>query len=175
MSSIPTRPRTYHVAGRTPGTGPVLAVLTDGPADVVVAAHAADLAARTGTLLITAAAVSTAAMSLDALLHRTRAGRVDADTRAIVARVAPVVHSAGVAHFRTAVPVPPGVDATRALPLAAVHHLIDRFGAVAVITAAALHDPTGQLQPAGPHRAAPAGTPARTGVAPAHADSPAPW
>jgi hypothetical protein len=179
MSSIPARPRTYHVAGRTPGTGPVVAVLTDGPADVAVAAYAADLAARTGTLLITAAAVaSSGGMSVNALLHRARAARVDADTRAIVARVAPVLHSAGVAHFRTTLAIPAGVDAGRALPVTAVHHLIDRFGAVAVITAAPLHDPTGHLQPVSSQHSVPAAAPtasARTGSLPAHAHSLTPW
>ena len=178
MRSIPARPRTYHVAGRTPGSGPVLAVPTDGPADVAVAAHAADLAARTGTLLITAAAVTAGGLSVNALLHRARAGRVDADTRAVVARVAPVLHSAGVAHLRTTLPVPAGVDATRALPVAAVHHLIDRFGAVAVITSARLDDPTGQLQPIGSQHTAPAAAPAHptpAGAAGADRHVPAPW
>jgi hypothetical protein len=174
MTTSPTRPRTYHVAGRTPGTGPVVAVLTDGPADVLVAAHAADLAARTGTLLITAAAVTTCGTSVNALLHRARTNRVDADTRAIVARVAPVLHSAGVAHFRTTLPIPPGVDASRALPVTAVHHLINRFGAVAVITAAGLHDPTGQLHPTGAHHTAPTPAPPAH-IPPAHPHVLTPW
>jgi hypothetical protein len=156
MTTIPARPRIHHVAGRTPGTGPVLVVLADGPADLAVAAHAADLAARTGTLLIAAAAVTAdSGVSVNALLHRSRAGRIDADSRAIVARVTPILHSSRVAYLRTTLPVPAGVDPTRALPVAPVHHLVDRFGAVAVVTAVPLHDPTGVLQPATGHRTGP--------------------
>ena len=156
MTHIPAGARTYLVAGRTPGTGPVIAVLTDGPADVAVAANAADLAAGTGTLLITAAAVTSGpGFSLNALLHQARQRCVDRDTRAIVARVAPVLYTAGVAHFRTTLKVPPGVDATRVLPVTAVHEVIDRFGAVAVVAATPLHDPTGVLQLAGPHVSTP--------------------
>jgi len=174
MTPIPARPRTYHVAGRTPGTGPVIAVLTDGPTDVAVAAHAADLAARTGTLLITAAAVTTTGFSTNALLHHVRQRRIDSDARAIVARVSPIVHSAGVAHFRTTLPVDPGVDATRALPATPLYHLIGRFGAVAVVTATPLHDPTGGLQPAGPHHRTPTHT--TDTVTPSHHRAPsAPW
>ncbi len=139
--------RTYHVAGRTPGTGPVLVVLADGPADLAVAARAADLAARTGTLLVAAAAVAArSGVSINPLFHRARSGRIDADSRAIVARVTPILHSAGVAYLRTTLPVPEGVDPTRALPVGPVHHLVERFGAVAVVTAVTLHDPTGVLR-----------------------------
>lgn len=95
---------------------------------MAVAAHAADLAARTGTLLITAAAVTTeAGFSMNALLHRARADRIRDDRRAITGRAAPVLHCAGVAHFTT-LEVPPGLDATHSLPFTAVHHLINRFG-----------------------------------------------
>lgn len=176
MTHIPARPRTYHVAGRTPSTGPVIAVLTDGPADVAVAAHAAGLAARTGTLLITAAAVTTSAgFSMNALLHRARARRTLDDRRAITARVTPVLHTAGVAHFSTTLEIPPGIDATRVLPVTAVHHLINRFGAVAVVTTTPLHDPTGILQAAGPHHRTPAHLPARAATPSHRPPSITPW
>lgn len=145
------RPHTAHVAGRTPGSGPVLAVLTDGPTDMAVAAHAADLAARTRTLLVAAATVHTTGISVNALPHQARTRRVNADSTAIVARVTPILHTAGVAFVRTTVLVPAGTDTLRALPLGAVHELVGRFGAVAVVTALPLHDPTGVLHPAQPH------------------------
>lgn len=79
MTSIPALPRVHHVAGRTSGSGPLVAVLTDGPADVAVAAHAAELAVRTGSLLITAAATGfkpqRAAPRCSAPPHRERYAR----------------------------------------------------------------------------------------------------
>ncbi len=154
MPTAPAHPRTHLVAGRTPGSGPVLAVLTDGPADLAVAAHAADLAARTGTLLVAAAVVPGGGISVNPLLHRARHRRYQAETTAIVGRVTPILYSAGVAHLRTTLPVPPGLDPTRALPVPAVRQLVDRFAAVAVVTSTPLNDPTGVLYPAPPgHRA----------------------
>lgn len=158
IAVIPPRPSTYRVAARTPGSGPVLAVLTDGPTDMAVAAHAADLAARTRTLLVAAAAVHTTGPSVNALLHHARSRRIQADRTAVVGRVAPILHAAGVAYLATTLLVPTGTDALRALPLSAVHRLIDRFGAVAVVTARPLHDPTGALQPLQRYPAAAAGT-----------------
>jgi hypothetical protein len=152
------RPYTAYITGRTPGSGPVLAVLTDGPTDMAVAAHAADLAARTGTLLIAAAAVHTTGFSLNALLHHARNRRVQADSIAIVGRVTPILHSAGVAHMRSTLLLPVGTDALRALPVAPVRQLVDRFSAVAVVTALPLRDPTGFLQPAERHTGRPAST-----------------
>ncbi|GAA0807178.1 hypothetical protein [Spirilliplanes yamanashiensis] len=143
-----TRPYLCHVAGRTPASGPVIAVLTDGPTDLAVAAHAAGVAARSGTLLIAAAAVHTTGPSLNVLLHHARERRLHADSVAIVGRVAPVLHRAGVAWMRSSLLLPAGTDALRALPVAAVRQLVDRFGAVAVVTARPLRDPTGVLQPA---------------------------
>lgn len=148
ITVILPRPSTYRVAGRTPGSGPVLAVFTDGPTDPAVAACAADLAARTRTLLIAAAAVHATGVSVNAILHRARNRRIQADRTAIIGRVTPILHTAGVAYFSTTLLVPAGTGPLRALPLAAVHQLINRFGAVAVVTALPLHDPTGVLQPA---------------------------
>jgi hypothetical protein len=147
MPTTPARATVHQVLGRTLGTGPVLAVLTDGPADLIVAARAAELAARSQTLLIAAAAVQTSGISVNPLLHRARTRRIQSDSMAIVARVSPILSTAGVAYMRTTLAVPAGTDPTRALPVTAVHQLIDRFGAVAVITATALRDPTGVLHP----------------------------
>lgn len=148
MTSIAVRPRAYDVAGRTCGSGPVLAVLTDAPTDLIVAAHAADLAARAGTLLITAATVHTTGCSVNALLHHARGRRIRSKSIAIAARVTPILHATGVAYFRSTLLVPTGTDTRHPLPITAVCRLVDRFGAVAVVTALPLHDPTGVLQPA---------------------------
>jgi hypothetical protein len=151
--------RIHHVAGRSPGGGPVIAVLTDGPTDLAVAARAAALAARHGTLLIAAATVHTPRFSINALLHHTRRQRLHAQTTAIVARVTPILHTAGIAYTRTTLTVPSGTDPLRALPVGAVHRLINRFHAVAVVTAGPVHDPTGTLQPHPTGQASPARTP----------------
>ena len=87
-------------------------------------------------------------LSTNALLHRARDRRIDADTRAIVARVTPVLHSCGVAYMRTTLRLPDAVPAGPTLPIDAVHQVVGRFGAVAVVTAGPLHDPTGMLRPA---------------------------
>lgn len=145
-----TRPRISHVAGRTPGSGPVIAVLTDGPTDMAVAAQAAGISARHGVLLVAAAAVHPSGSNsadLDLWAPSAGPGRLHAETNAIVARVTPILFSAGVAFLRTPIPVPPATDTLRALPVTAVHRLVQRFGAVTVVTATPLHDPTGMLRP----------------------------
>lgn len=153
-----TRPYICRVDGRTPGSGPVVAVFTDGPTDMAVAAYAADLAARSGTLLIAAAAVHGTTVSLNALLHQARNRRLHADSTAIVGRVTPILHAAGVAWMRSTLLLPAGLDALRALPVSPVRQLIDRFSAVAVVTALPLRDPTGMLQPIEPHAYGPSNT-----------------
>lgn len=158
MNSIPLRPLTYDVAGRTLGSGPVLGVLTDTPADMAVAAHAADLAARTGTLLIAAATVHTTGCSVNALLHHARDRRIRSRSIAIVARVTPILNAAGVAYFRTTLLVPTSTDTGRAPPIAGVTRVVNRFGAVAVVIALPLHDPTGALRPTAHHGPATAPT-----------------
>ncbi|RZU46609.1 hypothetical protein EV385_6684 [Krasilnikovia cinnamomea] len=169
-----TRPSTAHLAGRTPGSGPVLAVLTDGPTDMAVAAHAADLAVRTGTLLIAAATVAAGSGINPLLLQHTRTRRVHNDTTAIVARITPILHGAGVAYRRSTLLVPAGTDTLRALPVTAVRRLVDRFGAVTVVTARPLRDPTGTLQPADPHTTPGAYGPTQRAHRATHA-APAPW
>ncbi|MFD1364537.1 hypothetical protein [Actinoplanes sichuanensis] len=153
-----TRPYISRVTGRTPGSGPVVAVLTDGPTDMAVAAHAADLAARSGTLLIAAAAVHNTGFSLNALLCHARNQRLHADSIAIVGRVTPILHTAGVAWMRSTLLLPAGTDALRAVPITALQQLVNRYGAVAVVTALPLSDPTGLLHPAERHPGAPANT-----------------
>jgi hypothetical protein len=149
-----TRPHLCHVTGRTPGSGPVMAVLADHPSDMDVAAHGADVAARHGTLLIAAAAVHSTGFSLNTLLHRARNRRLRTDSIAITGRVARILNTAGVAWMRSTLVLPAGTDALRALPITELRQLVDRFGAVTVVTALPLHDPTGSLQPA--HLDAPA-------------------
>jgi hypothetical protein len=55
-----------------------------------------------------------------------------------------MLHRCGIAYMATTLPIP---DAVRVLPVSALHHLVNRFGAVAVVTAGPLHDPTGALRP----------------------------
>lgn len=150
MTRTPAHPHVYDVAGRTRGSGPVLAVLTDSPADTLVAAHAADIAARTGTLLIAAATVPTTGCSVNALLHHARNRRIRSRSIAVVARVTPILRAAGVAYFRSTLLVPAGTDTRLGVPADAVSQLVDRFGAVAVVIALPLHDSTGVLRPT-PH------------------------
>ena len=145
-----THPHVAHVAGRTLGSGPVVAVFTDHPCDMAVAAHAAGLAAASGTLLIAAAAVHSSGLSAATLVHRARSRRLHPDSVAIVGRVTPILHTAGVAYLRSMVVLPAGADALHALPVTAVRQLVDRFSAVAVVTARPLRDPSGVLKPATP-------------------------
>jgi hypothetical protein len=135
----------YQIAGRAPGSGPVVAVLTDGPTDPTVAAAAADWAARTGIGVVAAAAVVTTGFSIDPLLHRARARRMANESAAITGRVAPTLTAAGAQWRPAVITVPVGTDVARALPVAAVQRLVDRFDAAAVVTTSALFDPTGRL------------------------------
>ncbi|WP_203722462.1 hypothetical protein [Paractinoplanes abujensis] len=128
----------------------MLVVLTGTRADLLVAAQAADLAARTGTLLIVAAAVPTTGRSVNALMHQSRDRRIRSKSIAVVARVTPILRAAGVAYFRSTLPVPTRADTRLAVPTASVRSVVDRFGAVAVVTALTLHDRTGVLRPS-PH------------------------
>ncbi|HZG93649.1 MAG TPA: hypothetical protein VEZ46_02955 [Mycobacteriales bacterium] len=136
----------YQVAGRAPGSGPVVAVLTDGPADLAAAAAAAGWSADTGTRVVAAAVVVDTGFSIDPLLHRARARRMADESAAITGRVAPTLAAAGVEWRPAATTVKVATDVTRALPVAAVHRLVDRFTAAAVVTSAALDDPTGRLR-----------------------------
>ncbi|MFB9681712.1 hypothetical protein [Streptosporangium vulgare] len=158
----------HQVTGRLPGTGPVLAVLTGGPADLAVAQAAATWAAGTGSLVIAATVVTGTGFSLNPLLHQVRARRQDADSLTVIGRLTPILTAAGVAWLRTVVAVPtragpaPTPSLTPALPLATIRRLVDRFTAVAVVTAAPLHDPAGRLAPLPPQAATVAITAAST-------------
>jgi hypothetical protein len=137
----------HSVAGRSPGAGSVLAVFTDGPSDPAVARTAAALAGGTGTLLVAAAAVPGTGLSINPLLHQARARRRHTESVAIVARVTPILSTAGVGWLRTTLPVPAGPDPARLLPVAAVRRLAGRLHAAVVVTAAPLPDPSGFLSP----------------------------
>ncbi|GAA3932855.1 hypothetical protein [Actinoplanes auranticolor] len=84
------------------------------------------------------------------MLHLARNRRIRSRSIAVVARVTPILHAVGVAYFRSTLLVPAGTDTRRALPATAVHRLVDRFGAVAVVTALPLHGPSGTFEH-GPH------------------------
>jgi len=147
MRRIPATVNRYHVIGRTPGSGPVVAVFTDCPTDLPVAAAAASWAADTRTLLVAAAAVTDPGFSLNPLLHRAAERRLGTESVAIVGRVTPVLTAIGVAWIRATIAVPAGVDPARSLPATTVRDLVDRYAAVGVVTAAALDDPSGRLVP----------------------------
>ncbi|WP_431920923.1 hypothetical protein [Nonomuraea jabiensis] len=142
----------YQVVGRNPGTGPVLALCTGGPADLAVAASGAAWAAGTRSLVIAITVVTGTGFSLNPLLHQVRARRQDCDSVTIINRIVPALTAAGVAWLRTIVAVPAGAGPA-SVPLGTIRRLVDRFAAVAVVTATALHDPTGRLIPLTPRAA----------------------
>ncbi|GAA0838331.1 hypothetical protein ACFQVD_08760 [Streptosporangium amethystogenes subsp. fukuiense] len=174
--SAPASVYCHQVTGRLPGTGPVLAVLTGGPADLAVAHTAATWATGTRSLVIAATVVTGTGFSLNPLLHQVRARRQDADSLAVIDRLTPILTAAGVAWLRAIVAVPtragPAPAMTPALPLAAIRRLVDRFAAVAVVTATPLHDPAGRLAPLPPQAANAAITAAGTAALGTHVPQP---
>lgn len=121
----------HQITDRLPGTGPVLAVLTGGPADLAVARTAATWAAGTGSLLIAVTVVTSTGFSINPLLHQVRARRQDADSLAVIDRLTPILTASGVAWLRTIVAVPtragPTLTLAPALPLATIRRLVDRY------------------------------------------------
>lgn len=136
----------YHVHGRSPGTGRILAVFTDGPADLAVARYAAELAARTAAPIVAAAAVHQPAFSLNPLLHRVHTRRVAEETAAVTARVEPTLRRASARILVTPLPVPAGYR-TDEPPAVSVHRLAVRVGATTVVVAGPLDPPTHGLHP----------------------------
>jgi hypothetical protein len=136
----------YHVDGRCPGTGRILAIFTDGPADIAVARYAADLAARTAAPIVAAAAVHNTGFSLNPLLHRVRARRTAEETTAITARVEPTLRRANTRVLVTTLAVPASRRTDRP-PASAVHRLAVRVGATTVVVAEPLDPPTHGLHP----------------------------
>lgn len=162
----------HQVTGRLPGAGPVLAVLTGGPADLAVAQAAAAWAAGTGSPVIAATVVTGTGFSLNPLLHQVRARRQDADSLAVIDRLTPILTAAGVAWLRTIVAVPTRAGPAPTPSLVTIRRLVDRFAAVAVVTAAPLHDPAGRLAPLPPQAAAMAITAASTAALGTHRPRP---
>ena len=149
--------RIYSLDGRHPGRGHVLLILADGPTDLAAAAVAAARARDAGVLLYTAAAVAGTGFSINALLHRARAHRQDADAAGITARVAPALRAAGVGHFMNsaALRLPHGVRHRGALPGAAISRLARNLDAALVITTLPIREPLHGLAPATSGEAAP--------------------
>jgi hypothetical protein len=136
----------YHVQARRPGTGRILAVFTDGPADLAVAGYAADLAARTAAPIVAAAAVHSSGFSINPLLHRVRARRIADETAAITARVEPTLRRASPRLLVTTLTLPADQPA-HPLPSSAVYRLAVRVGAATLVTAAPLDRPIRGLHP----------------------------
>ncbi|RZU46614.1 hypothetical protein EV385_6689 [Krasilnikovia cinnamomea] len=129
----------YQAADRSPGSGPILAVLTDGFTDLAVAATAARLAAD-GRPVIVAAAVRGSGPSINALLHQARATRIAADVAAAAGRVSPILQRAGVMFQTTPLLLPVGWP-DGPLPARSVRRLARRTRAATVVTAAPLTRP----------------------------------
>ncbi len=139
MSAGSTTPLTYRIPGRHDAAGTtVVAVLTDGPTDLPVVTHAIALAARTGGLLIAAAAVRGSGFSVNPRLHRVRAQRITTEAAAITGRVTPALHAAGIAHLRATLVLPARHDPGQPPPADLVRRLADRHHAALVVTAAPL-------------------------------------
>ncbi|WP_084965985.1 hypothetical protein [Thermoactinospora rubra] len=162
----------HQVTGRLPGSGPVLALFTGGLADLAVAQAAATWAAGTRSLVIATTVVTSTGFSLNPLLHQIRSRRQDTDSLAIIGRLTPVLTAAGVAWLRIIVAVPTLAGPARALPMTTVRRLVDRFAAVAVVTAMPLHDPTGRMVPLTPQEATVAITAAGTAALRPHQSQP---
>jgi hypothetical protein len=136
-----TGPFTYRVPGRpAPSGGPVLAVLTDGPADLAVAAQAVALAARTGAPVVAAAAVQGTGFGISAMLHVARARRMADETAAITGRVLPLLQSTRTPHVLTALLLPAHHDTGGPLPARAVRRAADHHGAALVVSPTELEE-----------------------------------
>ncbi|MFJ5712754.1 hypothetical protein [Streptomyces sp. NPDC093105] len=121
----PAEAHVYHFSLHT--SGHVLALFTGSRADHAVATRAAELAARTGHRVTAAAIVRSTGFSINALLHHARSRRIQAETRAILAPVLPLVARAGPIRTTTLV-VSARINPYRALPADRVVHLAEHTG-----------------------------------------------
>ncbi|GIJ71529.1 hypothetical protein [Virgisporangium ochraceum] len=135
----------YHVRGRSPGTGRILAVFTDSHTDLAVARHAADLAARAAVPIVAAAAVRQTRFSLNPLLHRVRARRIAEESAAITARVEPILRRANTRVLVTSLALS-STHRSDQPPAVAVYRLALRVGAT-VVVAGPLEPPVHGLHP----------------------------
>jgi hypothetical protein len=147
MRVEPHGPFTYRVPGRPAASGgPVLAVLTDGPADLAVAAQAVALAARTGATVVAAAAVRGTGFGISAVLHLARARRTAEESSAITGRVLPLLQSTRTPHEVAALLLPLHWDTSGPLPGSAVRRAADHHEAAFVVSARELHAADGLLR-----------------------------
>ncbi|MEN8653696.1 hypothetical protein ABCR94_24590 [Streptomyces sp. 21So2-11] len=130
-SPAPPEVHVHHFFLRADGS--VMAMFTGSRADQAVAAHAADLSARTGRPVTAAAIVRTTGFSINALLHHARARRIQAETDAILAPVLPVIARAGPVRTTTLV-VPARINPYQALPTDQVQRLAYRTGTDMVLS-----------------------------------------
>ncbi|MDW4909223.1 hypothetical protein RB628_28755 [Streptomyces sp. ADMS] len=142
-------PPEVHVHRFSPrADGSVLALFTGSRADQAVAAHAADLAARTDHPVTAAAVVvRSTGFSINALLHHARSRRIHAETDAILAPVLPVIARAGPARTTTLV-APAHINPYRSLPVDRVERLAERAGTEVAVSPVTL---TGYTSPIARH------------------------
>ncbi|MFI0828065.1 hypothetical protein ACH4Q7_26860 [Streptomyces roseolus] len=124
-SPAPPEAHIYHLSLHS--SGHVLALFTGSRADRAVAAHAADLAARTGHRVIAAAVVRSTGFSINALLHHAHSRRIQAETHAILTPVMPAIARAGPVQA-TALVVPARINPYRDLPADRIERLAERTG-----------------------------------------------
>ena len=151
----------HTVTGRSEGGG-VLAVLTGARADRDVAAHAGQLAARTGQELTAAIAFRSTGFSINALLHHARHRRLTHQADAVLAAHTAELTQAG--HYQAVtVLLPSGTNPYHRLPARTLKRLAARTGAATVITPVPIHPPGGRF------------TPGTATTAPRTTDPPAPF
>ncbi|MFD3961916.1 MULTISPECIES: hypothetical protein [Streptomyces] len=129
----------HAVTGR-PAGGRILAVLTGSRADRDVAAHAGQLAARTGTKLTAAVALRSTGYSISALLHLVRARRLAAQADAVLAPRTEALTKAG--HYQAVtVLLPARTNPYHRLPARTLRRLAHRTHTDTVITSVPIHPP----------------------------------
>ncbi|MGW3248913.1 hypothetical protein [Streptomyces sp. NPDC001070] len=134
----------YTLPGRPAGR--VLAVLTGARADSDVAAHAGQLAARTGQKITAAVAFRSTGFSINALLHLARHRRLNHQADAVLAAHTGALTAAG--HYQSAVVVLPArTNPYHRLPARTLARLAARTGAATVLTSVPIHPPGPHLTP----------------------------
>ncbi|MFD3959894.1 universal stress protein [Streptomyces parvus] len=135
-----THPVYVHTVTGRPAGGRILAVLTGSRADRDVAAHAGQLAARTGTKLTAAVVFRSTGFSINALLHLTRARRLTAQADAVLAPRTEALTAAG--HYKTVTALLPArTNPYHRLPARTLRRLAHRTGTDTVITSVPIHPP----------------------------------
>ncbi|WP_420082821.1 hypothetical protein ACN6AT_37510 (plasmid) [Streptomyces sp. JL4002] len=142
LPAPPTHPVYVHTVPGRPAGDRILAVLTGSRADRDVAAHAGELAARTGTKLTAAVVLRSTGFSINALLHPARARRLAYRADAVLAPRTEALTAAG--HYKTVtVLLPARTNPHHRLPARTLLRLAHRAGTDTVITPIPIH-PSGE-------------------------------